>query len=182
MKNSSSLEQLRNKWNTVSCTPHKGHSSLTCGSMCALCLFVAIIQCTTLHWRSPELFSMGSLYRVLQQPLGETPEPKTSSHLDSLRFTSMWKCTALTHSTYRSFFPVSPKLWSCVCVFVCVCSLLWSCVCVFVCVCSLVCVCSHVWERETRSHHTTAACVRTHTSFITVSVTWLCSPLGLNWW
>ncbi len=41
----------------------------------------------------------------------------------------------------------------------------------------LSCVC--VWERG-RHGHTTAACVQTHTSIITVSVTWLCSPLGLE--
>ncbi len=34
------------------------------------------------------------------------------------------------------------------------------------------CVCAH--------GHTTMACVQTHTSFITVSVTWLCSPLVLE--
>ncbi len=37
-----------------------------------------------------------------------------------------------------------------------------------------VCVCSRVHG------HTTAACLQTHTSIITVSVTWLCSPLGLE--
>ncbi len=40
-------------------------------------------------------------------------------------------------------------------------------------------MCSRVWERE-RQGHTAAACVQTHTSFITVSVTRLCSPLGLE--
>ncbi len=45
--------------------------------------------------------------------------------------------------------------------------------CVCVCVCALACV------REGDSH-TTMACVQTHTSFITVSVTWLCSPLRLE--
>ncbi len=48
-----------------------------------------------------------------------------------------------------------------------------------------VCVCVCVWERETGSHHSTsailiAACLQTHTSIITVSVTRLCSPLGLE--
>ncbi len=51
----------------------------------------------------------------------------------------------------------------------------------------VVCVC--VWG-GTRSHHSgvyspseivlTVACVQIYTSFITVSVTWLCSPLGLE--
>ncbi len=41
------------------------------------------------------------------------------------------------------------------------------------------CVCPRVWERR-RHGHTTAAYVQTHTSFITESVTWLCSPLGLE--
>ncbi len=52
-------------------------------------------------------------------------------------------------------------------------------VCVSVCVC--VCVCSRVWERETRSNHN-RACLQTHTSIITMSmsVTRLCSPLGLE--
>ncbi len=45
----------------------------------------------------------------------------------------------------------------------------------YVCVCVCVCLC----ERG-RYGHTTAACVQTHTSFITVSVTRLCSPLGLE--
>ncbi len=63
------------------------------------------------------------------------------------------------------------------------------CVCVCVCVCvrererdsqhSVVCVCARVCERG-RHGHTTAACVQTHMSFITVSVTRLCSPLGLE--
>ncbi len=64
-----------------------------------------------------------------------------------------------------------------VCVCVCVC--VWECARVWeremgsqrsvVCVC----VCVHVCEkRETRSHH--------NRGFITVSVTWLCSPLGLE--
>ncbi len=39
------------------------------------------------------------------------------------------------------------------------------------------CVC--VWERE-RHGHISAACVQTHTSFNTVSVTWLCFPFGLE--
>ncbi len=55
-----------------------------------------------------------------------------------------------------------------------------------------VCVCVCVWEREreTGSHHRgvyspseiilIAACLQTHTSIITVSVTQLCSPLGLE--
>ncbi len=41
------------------------------------------------------------------------------------------------------------------------------------------CVCARVCERG-RQGHTTTACVQTHTSFITVSVTWFCSPLGLE--
>ncbi len=47
------------------------------------------------------------------------------------------------------------------------------------CVCVCVCVCAHVCERR-RHGHTTAACLQTHRSFITVSVTRLCSPLGLE--
>ncbi len=53
-----------------------------------------------------------------------------------------------------------------------------------VCVCVCVCVC--VREREREGHITvesavlTAACVQIHMSFITVSVTRLCSPLGLE--
>ncbi len=38
------------------------------------------------------------------------------------------------------------------------------------------CVC----ERGRHGHITTAACLQTHTSIITVSVTWLCSPLRLE--
>ncbi len=49
--------------------------------------------------------------------------------------------------------------------------------------CARVCVC--VWERESRVYSAPeivliAACVQTHTSIITVSVTQLCSPLGLE--
>ncbi len=64
----------------------------------------------------------------------------------------------------------------------CVCVCLYGCerekeevaaLCVCVCVCALVC------ERG-RQGHTTSACLQTHTSFITVSVTGLCSPLGLE--
>ncbi len=54
----------------------------------------------------------------------------------------------------------------------------------------VVCVCVCVWERERerreQGHITVesafliAACVQTHTSIITVSVAWLCSPLGLE--
>ncbi len=59
------------------------------------------------------------------------------------------------------------------------------CVCVCVCVCVRVCVCVCVREREREGdtgHIPTAACVlQTHTSFITVSVTRLCSLSGLNW-
>ncbi len=43
--------------------------------------------------------------------------------------------------------------------------------CVCVCVCVLECVPGHI---------TTAACLQTHMSIITVSVTQLCSPLGLE--
>ncbi len=46
------------------------------------------------------------------------------------------------------------------------------------CVC--VCVCARVRERGRHGHITTAACLQTHRSFITVSVMWLCSPLGLE--
>ncbi len=52
------------------------------------------------------------------------------------------------------------------------------------------CVCVRERERERRSHHSgvyslseivlIAACLQTHTSFITVSVTRICSPLGLE--
>ncbi len=48
------------------------------------------------------------------------------------------------------------------------------------CVCVCVCVCARVRERGRHGHITTAACLQTHRSFITVSVTWLCSPLGLE--
>ncbi len=50
---------------------------------------------------------------------------------------------------------------------VCVCSR----VCACVCVCVLTCV---------RHGHTTTACLQTHMSIITVSVTRICSPLGLE--
>ncbi len=43
----------------------------------------------------------------------------------------------------------------------------------------VVCVRTRVCERG-RHGHTTTTCVQTHTSFITVSVTWLCSPFGLG--
>ncbi len=66
--------------------------------------------------------------------------------------------------------------------------LIAACVCVCVCVSVRECVC--VRERERRSHHSgvysvseivlIAACLQTHRSFITVSVTRLCSPLGLE--
>ncbi len=54
-----------------------------------------------------------------------------------------------------------------------------------VCMHALVCVCVCVWERESRVYSAPeivliAACVQTHTSIITVSVTQLCSPLGLE--
>ncbi len=48
----------------------------------------------------------------------------------------------------------------------------------------IVCVC--VWERERQDHITVesavliAACVQIHTSIITESVMWLCSPFGLE--
>ncbi len=92
----------------------------------------------------------------------------------------------------------------------CVCVCARACVCVRarVCVCVrereretdrvtvesaiLIAACVCVWEREreTWSHHSgvysaseivlIVACVQTHTSFITVSVTRLCSPFGLE--
>ncbi len=51
-----------------------------------------------------------------------------------------------------------------------------------------VCVCACVWERERQGHISDtvesafliSACVQTHRSFITVSVTWFCSPFGLE--
>ncbi len=49
----------------------------------------------------------------------------------------------------------------------------------FVCVCVCVNVCVLVCERG-RNGHTIAACVQTYMSFITVTVTRLCSPLGLK--
>ncbi len=59
---------------------------------------------------------------------------------------------------------------------------------VCVCVCVCVCLCVRERERETGSHHSRvyspseivliAACLQTHTSIITVSVTRLCSTLG----
>ncbi len=64
----------------------------------------------------------------------------------------------------------------CVCMCVCACKReRWS-QCSVVCVCVLACV----RERETHGHITTVACVQTHTSFITVSVKWLCFP-SLAW-
>ncbi len=50
---------------------------------------------------------------------------------------------------------------------------------------SCVCVCVCVWERERAGHITAcqrliAVCLQSHTSIITVSVTWLCSSLGLE--
>ncbi len=41
------------------------------------------------------------------------------------------------------------------------------------------CLCARVCERGSHSH-TTVACVQTHMSIITVSVTRLCSTLGLE--
>ncbi len=49
-----------------------------------------------------------------------------------------------------------------------------------VCVGVCVCVCARVCDKGRHGHITTAACVQTHTSIITVSVTRLCSPLGLE--
>ncbi len=90
---------------------------------------------------------------------------------------------------------------SAVCVCVCVCvrqreSQLQRCVCVWERErereshsCSAVCVCARVWERESYSCSAVCVCVwgrhghttaQTHTSFITESVTQLCSPLGLE--
>ncbi len=74
------------------------------------------------------------------------------------------------------------------------------CVCVCVCVCACergrelereregrraafcVCVCVHarMCERGRHGHITTTVCMQTHTSFITVSVMRLCSPLRLE--
>ncbi len=89
----------------------------------------------------------------------------------------------------------------CVCVCVCMCVCVWVCVCahvcerereterervsaafcVCVCVCVfVVCVCERKRERGRHGHSTTAAFVQTNKRFITVSVTWLCSPLGLE--
>ncbi len=51
--------------------------------------------------------------------------------------------------------------------------------CRVVCVCVCVCVCVFACERR-RLGHTTVACLQTHTSFTTVSVTWLWSLLGLE--
>ncbi len=45
---------------------------------------------------------------------------------------------------------------------------------------SVVCVCACVCESGRRGRITMAACVQSHTSIITVSVSWLCSPLGLE--
>ncbi len=57
-------------------------------------------------------------------------------------------------------------------------------------VCVSVCVCEREREEKRSSHHSEvysaseiiliAACLQTHTSFITVSVTWFCSPFGLE--
>ncbi len=60
-----------------------------------------------------------------------------------------------------------------------VCFVLSLSICYWLLKCACVCVCVRVCERG-RHGHTTAACLQTHTSFITVSVTWLCSPLGLE--
>ncbi len=69
---------------------------------------------------------------------------------------------------------------------------MWSfarCVCVCLCVREreghsvvCVCVCERERERETSQHVSslTVASVQTHTSIITVSVTRLCSPLGIE--
>ncbi len=43
-----------------------------------------------------------------------------------------------------------------------------------------VCVCAGVRERGRHGHITTEVCLQTHMSFINVSVTRLCSPLGLE--
>ncbi len=45
---------------------------------------------------------------------------------------------------------------------------------------SVVCMCACVCESGRRGRITMAACVQSHTSIITVSVSWLCSPLGLE--
>ncbi len=54
------------------------------------------------------------------------------------------------------------------------------CLSVSLCVCVCVCVCAGVRERGRHGHITTEVCLQTHMSFINVSVTRLCSPLGLE--
>ncbi len=68
---------------------------------------VAIIPCTTRHCKSPVLFSMGGLYKVLQLPFGETSVPKTSCHFESLWFSIDLRCNTFTHSMYKVFLLVS---------------------------------------------------------------------------
>ncbi len=67
----------------------------------------------------------------------------------------------------------------CVCVYAHVGGCVRVSVCVCVCVCACVCVCVLACVRG-RHGHTNTACMQTHTSIITVSVTQLFSSLGLE--
>ncbi len=92
--------------------------------------------------------------------------------------TLLWQSGASESATVCFVISLSICYWLLKCTqrvlrVVCVCAR----VCVLVCVCSR--VCARVCERG-RHGHTTAACLQTHTSIITVSATWLCSPLRLE--
>ncbi len=77
----SNLIQYLNKWPTVSSVPQKGHSLPTAEFRCATCLFVAMIPWTSLHCRSAVRFSIGGLYRDLQDPLKSGPNTYCTSSI-----------------------------------------------------------------------------------------------------
>ncbi len=113
---------------------------------------------------------------------------RTATHLMDDSFMNLGEeviLTLLWQSDTSESATVCFVISSNICYWLFKCGALCACVCVCVCVCACVCVCV-----RGGSHHSgvysasevvlTAACVQTHISIITVSVTWLCSTLGIE--
>lgn len=80
--------------------------------MCALCLLIVIAQCIICHWRSPVLLSIGSLYKVIQLPLGDTSNPTNPFHLESETHFNDSKCITSILQCSLSSITKQIKFWS----------------------------------------------------------------------
>lgn len=103
MRSLSSLLQCKNRWASGSSLSQRRHSLLLVGTMCAMCLFMAMTLCTVCNHRSAMHFSLAGSYRDLQHPCGDEPSTNNSAYQGCFSPARERMCTTLTQGSIQHF-------------------------------------------------------------------------------